>query len=106
MVQKAYNVYLKGSFIVPKHHARESIVTLMDTCMNEFFLESLNMEEYPRNPCRAKVEFVVRAVGPTSYDAVFDDASETLFGMEGVFEKFRIRSYHDPLGDLRCEGDE
>ena len=96
MVQKAYNVYLKGSFIVSKHRARESIMTLMDTCMNEFFLESLHMEEYPRNPCRAKVEFVVRDVGPKSYDAVFDDASETLFNMEGEFDRFRIRSYHDP----------
>ena len=95
MVEKAYTVCLKGSFIVSKHFAHESIRTLMDTCMNEYLsLESLLMEEYPRNPCRAKVEFVVWAVGPTSYDAVFDDVSEILFGMEGEFDRFRIRSFN------------
>ena len=97
MVQKAYEVYLKGSFITCKHRADEPIVSLMVTCKREFLsLESLNMEGLPDNPCRAKVEFVVMATGPESYDAVFDDASEILFGMEGDFEKFRIRSYHDP----------
>lgn len=97
MVQRSYIVYLKGSFVIYKHHACESIMTLMATCMGEHFsLESLNIEEIPRNPCRAKVEFVVKAIGPSSYDAVFDDAAEDLFGMKGEFDKFHIRSYHDP----------
>lgn len=97
MVQKAYNVYLKGSFIVPKHHACESIMTLMATCKGEYFsLRSLNMEAIPHNPYFAKVEFVVKATGPTSCDATFDDASEILFDMKGDFDRFRIRSYHNP----------
>lgn len=97
MVQNAYTVHLKGSFIVYTHQACESIMTLMATCKGEHFsLKSLNMETFPRNPCRAKVEFVVKAIGPTSYDAVFDDAAEDLFSMKGEFDRFHIRSYHDP----------
>ena len=107
MVQKAYSVHLKGSFIVSKHSARESIMTLMDTCEDEcLILNGLNMEEHPRKPDCAKVEFIVNAIGPTSYDAVFDDISEILFNMEGEFDRFRIKSYHDPLRDPRCEEDE
>lgn len=97
MVQKAYNVYLKGSFITCKHRAYEPISALMITCKREFLsLESLNMEGLPDNPCRAKVEFVVMATGPESHDAVFDDAAEILFSMQGEFDRFHIRSYHDP----------
>ena len=59
-------------------------------------MKSLNMEVIPHNPFFAKVEFVVKAIGPTSCDAVFDDASEILFNMKGEFDKFHIRSYHDP----------
>ena len=95
MVQEAYNVNLKGSFIVSKHHASESIMTLMVTCKGEYFsLRSLNMEVIPHNPYFAKVEFVVKATGPTSCDAVFDDASEILFNMKGDFDRFRIRSFN------------
>lgn len=69
----------------------------MDTCKDECLtLESLLMEEYPRNPYFVKVEFIVNAIGPTSYDAVFDDASEILFNMRGDFDRFRIKSYQDP----------
>jgi hypothetical protein len=97
MVQNAYTVYLKGSFIVYTHQACESIMTLMATCKGEHFsLKSLNMEVFPRNPCRAKVEFVVKAIGPTSYDAVFEDAAEDLFSMKGEFYEFRIRTCSDP----------
>lgn len=97
MVKKSYTVYLKGSFIVTKHRAYEPITTLMITCKKEFLsLESLLMEECPRNPCHAKVEFVVMATGPTSCDATFDDASETLFDMKGDFDRFRIKSFINP----------
>jgi hypothetical protein len=97
MVQKSYTVYLKGSFNMYKPNVSECILTLMETCRKELFsLESLNMEVFPRNPCRAKVEFVVKAIGPTSYDVVFDDVSEILFRMPGEFEKFRIRTCSDP----------
>ena len=94
---KSYTVYLKGSFSMLKPNASECILTLMETCKKELFsLESLNMEVCPHNPYRIKVEFVVKAIGPTSCDVVFEDVAEILFRMPGEFEKFRIRTCSDP----------
>lgn len=97
MVQRSYTVYLKGSYTVYHCHVCESIVTLMETCKNEYFtLESYSVEVFPHNPVFANAEFIVKATGPISCDSVFDDAAETLFSMKGEFDRFRIRSYHDP----------